>query len=96
LRHNATVRLAGTIELTQVISIVITYAGSGNMECYINGVYLGNFGAMTGFSTGTNLSIGVGNTYTRCQVYNFMKYSKQLSASEVLQNYNAIRTRFNQ
>ena len=96
IRHNGTTRYAGTVDVTGVNMITVTYAGSGNMECYVNGVYLGNFGVMTGYSTGTALQLGLGNIYLNGYVYNFMKYTKQLSASEVLQNYNAIRTRFNQ
>lgn len=95
MRHNGTVRQAGLIELTQALSITMTYAGSGNMECYINGNYLGNFGAMTGTTTGTTLSLGIGSTYLPGNLYNFLKYNRQLSAAEVLQNYKTIKTRVN-
>lgn len=96
IRHNGTTRNAGTVDVTGINMITVTYAESGNMECYVNGVYLGNFGLMTGYSTGTALQLGLGNIYLNGYVYNFMKYNKKLSASEVLQNYNAIKTRFNQ
>ena len=94
MRHNAITRNAGTVDVTGVNTIVITYAGSGNMECYINGNYLGNLGAMTGTSTGTTLQMGYGNTYLNGSIYHFIKYNKQLSPQEVLQNYNATKSRF--
>lgn len=95
MRHNATLRNAGTVDVTGINTVVVTYAGSGNMLCYVNGVSLGNFGAMTGFSTGTNIQMGLGNIYLNGYVYNFLKYDKQLSDVEVLQNYNATKSRFN-
>lgn len=94
MRHNAITRNAGTVDVTGVNTIVVTYAGSGNMECYVNGEYLGNLGVMTGTSTSTTLQMGYGNIYLNGSIYHFMKYNKQLSPQEVLQNYNATKSRF--
>jgi hypothetical protein len=34
------------------------------------------------------------NEKVNCNIYNFKIYNRELSASEVLQNYNAVKSRF--
>lgn len=63
---------------------------------YVNGVYDNNFASSSGISSGTAY-LGTVNTSTRFLNMNLayiMYHNRALSATEVLQNYNAIRGRF--
>jgi hypothetical protein len=72
------------------------------LSLYINGV-LDNVKTIgVGFTTGSNLPIQVGcsdgispGNFAKGPIYNALVYNRALSASEVLQNYNAQKSRFN-
>jgi hypothetical protein len=72
------------------------------LSLYINGV-LDNVKTIgVGFTTGSNLPIQVGCSdgtsspanFAKGPIYNTLIYNRALSASEVLQNYNALKGRF--
>jgi hypothetical protein len=76
-------------------------AGDSNIKLYYNGVEV-----LYSYQTDGNvaLSYDVGNTQIgyrtssdvmRGSIYNFQMYNRALSSSEILQNYNATKSRFN-
>ena len=92
----------GTIPSNQWYHYCLTYNNSTNPIFYINGVAYtstGTYAAPSAFGSSI-LRLGEYSVYLpyspfngRIASYNF--YNRALSASEVLQNYNALRTRFN-
>jgi len=83
-----------------IVSVVVN-ATAGSISVYINGALAGTATGRTGFSTAYNTSMYLGfdnggtNEYMLGNFYSFMHYNKVLSASEILQNYNAQKARFN-
>jgi len=84
----------------QTIQVAMSHsntAGEG-VKLYVNGTYLGGNTAAQG-AIGNNGRISIyrressGNWY-KGRGYNLMMYNKVLSASEVLQNYNALKSRY--
>jgi hypothetical protein len=78
-------------------------ADGTNVKIYINGVLKNTASQSTGavasspkFSLGSNIdgSANPGPYYHSGNIANFQLYNRALSASEVLQNFNATRTRF--
>jgi hypothetical protein len=95
--------LLGTIPLSinTFYNIVWTLNYSSALkQIYLNSVFDTSGGTVGYTGTGTNTRIGsysVG-TFGNClngNLYNIQFYNKVLSASEVLQNYNALKSRFN-
>jgi len=95
------------IQITNSTWQNITYTKSGTSVLgYLNGIqsvnYTGNT-ATVSYQSGRNLRIGgvistgsgVGNRYYKGNVSNLQIYNRALSASEILQNYNALKSRFN-
>jgi hypothetical protein len=88
-----------TNDTVAIVSVVVNATG-GSISVYINGVLAGTATARTGFSTAYNSTMYLGfdnggtNEYMLGNFYNFMHYNRVLSASEILQNYNAQKTRF--
>lgn len=82
-----------------VVSVVVNATG-GSISVYINGRLAGTATGRTGFSTAFNniLYLGFDNGGTAewmlGQFYSFMHYNRVLSDVEVLQNYNAQKSRF--
>jgi hypothetical protein len=64
---------------------------------YLNGSFTGNSGAFNNNITTQNLFIhkGNGGEYASSQIATIKMYNRALSATEVLQNYNATKGRFN-
>ena len=92
------------ISLNQIYNIVCTYNGS-IMRIYINGQESGSGLATSGLiQTNTQqLSIGVRyvhvinvgfDSYFSGNIYSTRIYNRALSPSEILQNYNSIKSRF--
>lgn len=90
------------INTSQYAHIVATYT-SGARKIYINGVLVASDTAsFTIFNAGNGISIGVSGGYTLgSPIYYYngniaivKVYNKALSASEVSQNFNALRGRF--
>ena len=82
-----------------VVSVVVNATG-GSISVYINGSLAGTATGRTGFSTAFNniLYLGFDNGGTAewmlGEFYSFMHYNRVLSDREVLQNYNAQKSRF--
>ncbi len=82
-------------------NITLTYNGSGkttnnNYNIYVNGeaspiVAAGAFGGVSNISVIGR--IAVGNTFNG-DIPNFIIYNRELSATEVLHNYNSLKSRF--
>jgi hypothetical protein len=78
----------------------MTYNGNGlstsNINFYKNGAQVTtNSGGSAGLGNMSGLQIGGGNNYPmNGNVYNFLMYNRAISSSEVLQNYNAQKSRF--
>lgn len=82
--------------------VVVTRSGT-TFTPYVNGVQAGtgstNSPSATGIGTGNSLGIGSVNTpnyisYAKIDFSNMKMYNRALSATEVLQNFNALRGRF--
>jgi hypothetical protein len=79
--------------------MVATRDGSGNVRLYINGL-LNNTGTLTG-SIPSNINFRIGsdvngfNEQLTGHLYSLKVYNRVLSASEVQQNYNSQKSRFN-
>ena len=95
--------LLGTIPLlaNTFYNIVWTLNYSSSLkQIYLNSVFDTSGGTVGYTGTGTNTRIGsysVG-TFGLClngNLYNIQFYNKVLSSTEVLQNYNALKSRFN-
>lgn len=96
-----TATVATYINTSQYVQIVATYT-SGSRKIYINGVQVASDTATFTIPTNANgCSIGVYGGYNGARSYWYngniaivKVYNKALSASEVSQNFNAIRGRF--
>ena len=80
---------------TYHITCTYTTIGSSTFKVYKNGVLTGSSVVSKPLINSTNsLSLG-GTSQQNCNIYNIKTYNRELSASEVLQNYNALKSRFN-
>ena len=91
----------GTItDNTIAICCVVVDAAGGSISHYINGNLAGTATGRTGYSTSYNTIMYLGydnggtNEYMLGDFYSFMHYNRVLTAAEVLQNYNSIKSRF--
>lgn len=86
-------------------NIVHTFDGSNNRRVYIDGLLISTIvGSQASYSSTFYLILGAGNasswpadpaTGMRGSISNFSFYRKVLSQSEISQNYNALKGRFN-
>lgn len=76
----------------------VSFSSTNGWKLYVNGVREATSASTTTFSGGTgNVYVGAydaGNTFTG-RISCPLVYSRELTADEVLQNFNAIRGRFN-
>lgn len=93
-KHNAIDSVITSRDLNVIKNITLTYAGSGNVLAYVNGVFVQNLPTMVSTDSVNDFIVGRGDQFGNVDIYNFYKYSRQLSASEVSQNFNALRGRF--
>ena len=90
--------IVATITLNQWNNF--TYVLSGNTEfVYKNGILLGssNLVGTPSYTNTGNLNVGrrnAGTQYINGRISNTLIYNRALSATEVLQNYNALKSRF--
>ena len=85
--NNSSTLLSTTITTNSLINISITYGGSGNVLGYLNGNYVGTLGTMSGTESSSPLYLGLGDQYGNQNLYEFYKYNKQLTSTEVLSNF---------
>ena len=93
-KHNNIGYVITTTTFGNVYDIAITYSGSGNVKAYVNGVFVANVGTMVATDSTNPLLLGRGDQYSNHNQYTFLRYSRELSATEVLQNYYAGKKRF--
>ena len=79
-------------------NIVVVYNGSGGSgTCYINGVNKGSLSWSAYSTTDGDAHVGHGghsNAYYDGEIASVQIYNRQLTAAEVLQNYEAMKPRF--
>ena len=90
---------AYTINSTDFYHMIATYDGAGNINLYINGSLYDTKTSVPSFAIGANPTITIGRAYSNdrptnievgvCKVYN-----KALTAEEIQQNYNALKSRY--
>ena len=93
-KHNNIGYVITTTTFGEVYDIAITYSGSGNVKAYVNGVFVANVGTMASTDSTNTLLLGRGDQFSNHNQYTFLRYSRELSAAEVLQNYYAGLQRF--
>ncbi len=93
-KHNNIGYVITTTTFGEVYDIAITYSGSGNVKAYVNGVFVANVGTMASTDSTNSLLLGRGDQFSNHSQYTFLRYSRELSAAEVLQNYYAGLQRF--
>jgi hypothetical protein len=85
-----------------IYHITCTYTstiGSSTFKMYKNGIFVGNITYQKSLHSAAN-SIRLGTPFTNpnesnnCTIFNFKIYNRELSATEVFQNFNATKTRF--
>jgi hypothetical protein len=92
--------IGSIVDNTIAICAVVINATAGTISHYINGTLAGTATGRTGFSTAYNtlLYLGFDNGGTAewmlGNFYSFMHYNKVLTSTEILQNYNAQKSRF--
>jgi hypothetical protein len=83
-----------TILTNTVYFLDLTYDGT-TWKAYKNGILDGSWTGPFGSLNGDYFWIGNGyNGYTNIEVYNTKLYNRNLTSQEILQNYNAFKTRF--
>ena len=86
------------VNAPELVYIVVTYNGSGlvtsNINFYKNGTLLTTAGGgLASITNTTSITIGGVNYPFKGNIYNFSLYNRVLSASEISQNYNALKGR---
>lgn len=79
---------------------VAIYDGAGNIKMYFNGELIGTKTGVPSFTIGTSPRLTIGRAYTDdrntdIETPLIKVYNRALTAQEVLQNYNATKSRFN-
>lgn len=69
---------------------------SSNVVIYVNGIARNSWNTLPSANLSANIFIGKQNTLygANCQFANFQLYNRSITAAEVSQNFNALRTRF--
>ena len=88
----------GNFPANEVFHFTMTYNGNGlstgNVKFYKNGELLTTTnGGSAGLSNQSGLQIG-GNYWFDGNIYNFLMYDKVLTSDEIIQNFNAQKSRF--
>jgi hypothetical protein len=86
-----------TLLSNQIYCVAVSKPNSGAGSFYVNAVNAGS--TITSSFNIPNSTVSLGTTTTtlypfKGSIYNAQIYNRALSASEVLQNYNALKTRF--
>jgi hypothetical protein len=77
------------------VAVTVSTASS-NVVIYVNGIARNSWNVLPSANLSANIFVGRQNILygANCQFGNFQLYNRALSATEVLQNYNAQKTRF--
>jgi hypothetical protein len=69
---------------------------SSNVVIYVNGIARNSWSTLPAANLSANIFIGKQNTLygANCQFGNFQIYNRAVTAAEITQNFNALRTRF--
>jgi hypothetical protein len=92
-KHNNSSSTAVIALMNAPFQYTVTYSG-GAVKIYLNGSYRNNGPTIVSADTTSNLLLAAGDSFSNIKVYDFMKYNRQLSDQEILQNYQAMLPRF--
>ena len=76
----------------QIFNYVLTHDGLGGIKIYLDSILIRER-TLFGDCSGT-LSLGTGGERGNVNIYNFLKYDKEISQEEIKQNFNALRGRY--
>ena len=93
-KHNNSQPSYVRVPMNTPFQYTVTYAGTGSVKVYLNGIYRNDSSTIVSTNTSSDTIIGGGDSFSNIRMYNVSKYNKELSAQEILQNYNATKTRF--
>jgi hypothetical protein len=93
-KHNNSQPSYVRVPMNTPFQYTVTYAGTGSVKVYLNGIYRNDSSTIVSTNTSSDAIIGGGDSFSNIRMYNVSKYNKELSAQEVLQNYNALKSRF--
>jgi hypothetical protein len=93
IKHN-NIQPSVSISSTSPFFVSWVHNGDGSTLIYVNGNYITAGPTLSLTDTTNSLRLGRGDAYGNVAIYNFSKYNRALTASEILQNYNAIKGRF--
>jgi hypothetical protein len=86
---------------TNYILTIVSNSSLNNILCYLNGIYINSLPAFTNlqaFGIGgsqDDVRLNTFNSLHQGKIYNCHLYNRALSSQEILQNYNAQKSRFN-
>jgi hypothetical protein len=99
-----TISYSGNFDYNQWYNITVVWSKLSQQKIYVNGVLvaertplLSSYPGITGTSGGANLGRGHSSPYSNYSVGKisvFRHYNRVLTSAEILQNYNATKTRF--
>jgi len=85
-----------SITTNQWFVVTVTHTTGGLVSYYVNGVAVGTNTGVTfsQWASNGNENVGVGDNYWYGDIALCAVYGRALSSSEILQNFNAIKTRY--
>ena len=84
-----------SVQVGVIYDVCFIESGTGTVSLYVNGSFVQSTSLTAPNTLGTSLYIGrYATLYLNGVVYNAKIYNRALSASEVLQNYNAQKSKF--
>jgi hypothetical protein len=84
-----------SVQVGVIYDVCFVESGTGTVSLYVNGSFIQSTNLTAPNTLGTSLYIGrYATIYLNAEVYNAKIYNRVLSAQEVLQNYNAQKSRF--
>lgn len=93
-KHNNAQTQACSYIMNQPFMLTLTHNGTGTVNAYKDGVFTSQMASMVSTESSSDLVLGKGDEFGNSVIHSFFKYSRELSASEVAQNFAALRGRF--
>jgi len=90
----------GNIFVSASVITMLTYVSdTTSVKVYKNGIFVSASAfpldnSVSSYSTNTTSLFTDGIGYMSCSIYHFMYYSSSLSATDITQNYNALKSRY--